>query len=141
MTARSHVLANGLVAALVIWLIVVLIIPQIGDTLDPDNQVPGGLFSALNLDGAHETRVLAKFDTYERIRNGIEEMSFAKHYERFSFAFLDVKVRDTHGSMPVGDLARVMKGDILWMLGYSVALAVALRQTVGRLPAEQGGYQ
>jgi hypothetical protein len=43
--ARSRVVANGLVVALVIWLSVVLIIPQIGDTMDPDNQVPGGLFA------------------------------------------------------------------------------------------------
>ena len=35
--------------ALGIWLVVVLILPQIGDTLDADNQLPGGLFAALGL--------------------------------------------------------------------------------------------
>ncbi len=49
LSARSKVVANGLVVALVIWLSVVLIIPQIGDTMDPDNQVPGGLFAALQV--------------------------------------------------------------------------------------------
>lgn len=139
MTARSRVLANGLVASLVIWLVVVLIIPQIGDTLDPDNQLPGGLFSALNLDSAHETRVLAKLSTYERIRNGIEELSLAKHYERFSFAFLDIKVRDAHITMPISQLTRVMMRDILWLAAYSVALAFALRLTVSRSTAHPQG--
>ncbi|HVL23255.1 MAG TPA: ABC transporter permease [Thermomicrobiales bacterium] len=139
LTARSSVLANGLVAALVIWLIVVLIIPQIGDTMDPDNQIPGGLFSALNLDRPHADRVLDSFSTYERLRNQLEEVSFAKHYERFSFAFLDVKIRDTHGAMPISDLFRVMKGDIIWMLVYAVALAGALRWTVGRSTAHPKG--
>lgn len=137
LTASSRVLANGLVAALVVWLVVVLIIPQIGDTMDPDNQLPGGLFSALNLDKPHETRVLAKFGTYERIRNDIEELSFAKHYERFAFAILDVK--DKYRGMSIGQLARETRGDIAWMLAYSVALAGALRLTVGRSPTHYGG--
>jgi ABC-2 type transport system permease protein len=137
MTARSRVLANGLVAALVVWLVVVLIIPQIGDTMDPDNQVPGGLFSALNLDKDHENRVLAKFTTYEAMRNDVESMSFAKHYERFSFAMLDVK--DKYRGMSISQLARTTKGDIAWMLVASVALVAALRMTVGRSPVHLPG--
>jgi ABC-2 type transport system permease protein len=137
LTARSRVLANGLVAALVVWLVVVLIIPQIGDTMDPDNQVPGGLFSALNLDKDHETRVLAKFDTYEAIRNDVESMSFAKHYERFSFAMLDVK--DKYRGMSIGQLVAETKGDIVWMIAASIALAGALRMTVGRSPVQLPG--
>jgi ABC-type transport system involved in multi-copper enzyme maturation permease subunit len=137
LTARSRVLANGLVAALVVWLVVVLIIPQIGDTMDPDNQVPGGLFSALNLDKSHETRVLAKFDTYERVRNGIEELSFAKHYERFAFAVLDVK--DKYRDMSIAQLVTETRSDIIWMLAYGVVLPGALLLTVGRSIAQLGG--
>lgn len=130
LTARSRVLANGLVAALVVWLVVVLIIPQIGDTMDPDNQVPGGLFSALNLDKPQETQVLAKFSTYEQMRNGIEELSFAKHYERFSFAMLDVK--DKYRGLSIGQLANETRNDIIWMVAYLVGFAGALRFIVGR---------
>ena len=137
LTARSRLLANGLVAALVIWLVVVLIIPQIGDTMDPDNQVPGGLFSALNLDKPHETRILAQFSTYERMRNGIEELSFAKHYERFSFAILDVK--DKYRDMSIVQLAGETRSDILWMVAYVIALGSALRLIVGRSPARLRG--
>jgi ABC-type transport system involved in multi-copper enzyme maturation permease subunit len=133
LTARSRLLANGLVAALVVWLVVVLIIPQIGDTMDPDNQVPGGLFSALNLDKPHETRVLAKFGTYERMRNGLEELSFAKHYERFAFAILDVK--DKYRGMSIAQLTTETKSDIIWILAYSVTLAGGLRVMVGSPPS------
>jgi ABC-2 type transport system permease protein len=139
LTARSRLLANGLVAALVVWLVVVLIIPQIGDTMDPDNQVPGGLFSALNLDKSHETRVLATFDTYERVRNGLEELSFAKHYERFSFAILDVKLGDQYRDMPITQLVTETRSDIIWMLAFGMVLAGALFMMVGRSPAELGG--
>jgi len=135
LTARSRVLANGLVAALV----VVLIIPQIGDTMDPDNQVPGGLFSALNLDKSHATHILAKFETYERLRNGLEELSFAKHYERFSFAILDIKVGDQYQDMPIVQLITATRSDIIWMLAFGVVLAGALFMMVGRSPAELGG--
>jgi ABC-2 type transport system permease protein len=137
LTARSRVLANGLVAALVVWLVVVLIIPQIGDTMDPDNQVPGGLFSALNLDKPHERAVLAKFSTYERLRNDLEEASFAKHYERFAFAMLDVK--DKYRGMTIGQLARETRENIVWMAIYAVALAGALYVTVSRSAAHPKG--
>ena len=54
---RSRVVANGLVGALAIWLSIVLIIPQIGDTMDPDNQVPGGLFAALQVKKPDERNI------------------------------------------------------------------------------------
>jgi len=139
LTARSRVLANGLVAALVVWLVVVLIIPPIGDPIDPDNPEPGGLFSALNLDKPHETRVLAKFDTYERVRNSIEELSFAKHYERFAFAILDVK--DKYRDMSIAQLVTETRSDIIWMLAFGMVLAGALFMIVGRSPAELGGVE
>ena len=64
-TSRAKVAATGLMVALGLWLVVVLILPQIGDTLDADNQVPGGLFSALTLDKPQEDLVLTHFSTYE----------------------------------------------------------------------------
>lgn len=139
LTARSRVLANGLVAALVVWLVVVLIIPQIGDTMDPDNQLPGGLFKALNLDKDHETRVLAEFSTYERLRNDLEETSFAKHYERFSFAILEVKVKDKYRDVTIGQAASAAQRNIVWMAVYAVLLAGALYVSVRRSTAHPEG--
>ena len=115
LTARSRVLANGLVAALVVWLVVVLIIPQIGDTMDPDNQLPGGLFRSMNLDKDHEARVLAEFSTYERLRNDLEETSFAKQYERFSFAILEIKVKDKFRDTSIGYVIDATRRNIEWL--------------------------
>jgi ABC-type transport system involved in multi-copper enzyme maturation permease subunit len=139
LTARSRVLANGLVAALVVWLVVVLIIPQIGDTMDPDNQLPGGLFKALNLDKDHETRVLAEFSTYERLRNDLEETSFAKHYERFSFAILEVKLKDKFHDVSISQAASAAQRNIVWMVVYAVLLAGALYLSVRRSTAHPKG--
>lgn len=74
-----------------IWLLFVLIIPQIGDTMDPDNQVPGGLFAALGIPKAQEHAVLAHFSAYDTLRNGLEMTSVTKHFERLSFALLGIK--------------------------------------------------
>ena len=138
LTARSRVLANGLVAALVVWLVVVLIIPQIGDTMDPDNQVPGGLFAALNLDKPHETRILAKFGTYERA---------AQRHRRALVCQALRALRLRHPRCQ-GQISRHVdrvnsppqtRSDIIWMLAYVVVLAGALRMTVGSPPAQSGG--
>ena len=139
LTARSRVLANGLVGALVVWLVVVLIIPQIGDTMDPDNQLPGGLFKSLKLDKDHETRVLAEFATYERLRNDLEEASFAKHYERFSFAILEVKVKDKFRDVSIGTAVDAAQRNITWMGFYAVLLAGALYWSVRRSTAHPKG--
>ncbi|MEO6570937.1 MAG: ABC transporter permease subunit, partial [Ilumatobacteraceae bacterium] len=95
-TARCRTPAVGLMIALGVWLIVVLILPQLGDTLDSDNQIPGGLFKALGMTRDDETTILAHFQVFETTRIGIEEASFEKHYERFAFAMTDVldKYRD-----------------------------------------------
>lgn len=45
LASTTRRLNTALIVALVLWLVVVLIVPQIGDTMDPDNQVPGGLFT------------------------------------------------------------------------------------------------
>jgi hypothetical protein len=107
--------------------------------MDPDNQVPGGLFAALNLDKSQATRILTKFATYEQLRNGLEELSFAKHYERFSFAILDVKLGDQFRDLPIVQLVSATKSDILWMLAFGVVLAGALFLVVGRPPTQLGG--
>jgi ABC-type transport system involved in multi-copper enzyme maturation permease subunit len=90
-TALAPRLSTALVVAIVIWLVFVLILPQIGDTMDPDNQVPGGLFATLGVQKADENAVLAHFASYDGIRNGIEVSSITKHFERLSLAFLGIK--------------------------------------------------
>ena len=84
-------LGVSLVVSVVLWLSVVLILPQIGDTMDPDNQVPGGLFNSLQISKKNELAVLANFAGFDRVRNGIEVSSITKHYERSSFAYLGIK--------------------------------------------------
>jgi ABC-2 type transport system permease protein len=133
LAARSRVLANALVGALVIWLAVVLILPQIGDTLDPDNQVPGGLFASLNVDKPHERAILADFGTYERIRGDIEQLSFAKHYERFNFAMLDVS--EKYRGLSITSLFAKKKSDVAWMLAASAVLGAGMWWSFRRQPA------
>ena len=120
LTARSAALVNGLVIAIVVWLSVVLIIPQIGDTMDPDNQVPGGLFAALQVQKADEKSVLAKFRTYERIRSDLEESSLTKHYERFTFATTGIK--DKYNGKPLSLIVRDKRGDLGWIAIYVTLL-------------------
>jgi ABC-2 type transport system permease protein len=90
--------STALVLMLGVWLLVVLVIPQIGDTMDPDNQVPGGLFAALAIQKSDEVAVLAHFSTYESIRNALEASSIEKLYERITFAFLGIK--DKYNQQP-----------------------------------------
>ena len=84
-------LGVSLVVSIVLWLSIVLILPQIGDTMDPDNQVPGGLFNSLQISKKNELAVLANFAGFDKVRNGIEVSSFTKHYERSTFAYLGIK--------------------------------------------------
>ncbi len=83
--------SKSLLATIVIWLLLAFVFPQIGDTMDMDNQLPGGFFSAMGLDKSQETQVLSQFTYYETIRDSIEELSPTKHFERISFALLNVK--------------------------------------------------
>jgi len=122
-TARSKVAANGLILALGLWLAVVLILPQIGDTLDPDNQVPGGLFAALNVGKPHENLILSHFGTYETIRTNLEAASFEKHFERFAFAMTDVK--DKYASFSIGHLFVKTYGDVIWLVLGPIVLSIA----------------
>lgn len=91
LTAYLRHASTAIVIGLVLWLLVVLVIPQIGDTLDPDNQVPGGLFKSLQIAKPDELKVLAHFSTFDTFRNALEVSSVTKHYERFTFAVLGIK--------------------------------------------------
>lgn len=133
LAARSRVLANALVGALVIWLAVVLIVPQIGDTLDADNQVPGGLFSTLKVDKQHERAIIADFGTYERVRTDLEQLSPAKHYERFAFAALDIK--QSYRGVSIRALLAHKLADIAWMVACAAALGVGMWWSFRRQPA------
>lgn len=84
-------LPHALLYAFALWLTFVLVAPQIGDTLDPDNQVSGGVFKKLNIAKPQEKQILKSFASYETTRNAIEEASPAKHFERISFALLGIK--------------------------------------------------
>lgn len=130
LSARSRALVNGLVVALVTWLMVVLIIPQIGDTMDPDNQVPGGLFAALQVQKADEKKVLAHFSTYERLRNDLEETSLTKHFERFTFAVTGIK--DKYNGVSLTTIAADKRGDIAWLGAYSALLAALMWSGIRR---------
>ena len=79
-------LPHALLYAFAIWLTFVLVAPQIGDTLDPDNQVSGGVFKKLNIAKPEEKKILLSFASYETTRNALEEASPAKHFERITFA-------------------------------------------------------
>ncbi len=130
LSARSRALVNGLVVALVAWLMVVLIIPQIGDTMDPDNQVPGGLFAALQVQKADEKKVLAHFSTYERIRNDLEETSLTKHFERLTFAVTGIK--DKYNGVSLATVAADKRGDIAWLGVYAALLATLMWSGIRR---------
>ena len=83
--------SNALIFSFVFWLLFVLIVPQIGDTMDTDNQVPGGFFNAIHMNKEQSNIILKNFSTYEYLRNATEEISITKHYERLIFAFLGIK--------------------------------------------------
>jgi ABC-type transport system involved in multi-copper enzyme maturation permease subunit len=128
--ARSRNAANGLVTTLVIWLVVVLILPQIGDTLDADNQVPGGLFAALGLGHSQEVGILSHFGTYEGIRTGLEAASVSKHFERFAFAMTDV--HDKYRGFTLTQLFEATRGNVMWIALYFGALMTAMVHTLRR---------
>ncbi len=88
--------SNALIFSFVVWLIFVLIVPQIGDTMDTDNQVPGGFFNAIHVNQVDSHIILKQFSLYENIRTGTESISITKHYERLTFALLGIK--DTYNN-------------------------------------------
>lgn len=121
-------LGTALVVGLILWLGFVLIVPQIGDTMDPDNQVPGGLFNSLQVDKPHEKAVMAHFAGYERTRNLLETSSISKRYERVSFAYLGVK--DRYNQRSLSYISKGMWTNAVWLIcGALVAVGLAVTQT------------
>lgn len=134
-TSLSRRSSTGLILAVVLWLVVVLILPQIGDTMDPDNQVPGGLFAALQIQRTDEVAVMAHFAGYDDIRNGIEISSITKHTERLAFAFLGIK--DQYNQQPLAAVWADMWPYALTLVAATAASIVgaaasATRRTIAR---------
>ncbi|WP_051960930.1 ABC transporter permease subunit [Devosia riboflavina] len=117
-------LPNALLLAFTVWLSFVLIAPQIGDTLDPDNQVAGGVFKQLQIAKPQQVEILQSFSTYETIRNGIEVASPTKHFERLSFAVLGIK--DTYAGQPLMPILAEKASDLVWLLAIALALGLLL---------------
>lgn len=109
-------LSNALIISFVIWLAIVLILPQIGDTMDPDNQIPGGFFKTMNISRPQEKQIMLDFRNYETIRNATEESSITKHYERLSFALLGIK--DDYNGKTLGLIFKDKWLDGVWLLMY-----------------------
>jgi ABC-type transport system involved in multi-copper enzyme maturation permease subunit len=128
---------NGLLTALCVWLVIVLVFPQIGDTLDSDNQVPGGLFRALGLNRNDETAVLLHFSSFETVRTRIEYLSFAQHYQRFVFAMADVKER--YRPLGLGGLMSRVWTDLAWVLAWPAVLMIGQRRALSNQPARSDG--
>lgn len=112
--------ATGLLYAFALWLLVVLVAPQVGDTLDPDNQVAGGVFAQLAIPKAEQDKIKAGFARYETIRNGIEVASVTKHYERLTFAVLGIK--DSYTGKPLGPILTEKSGDALFLFLFTLGL-------------------
>ncbi len=121
---RFKMLTTALLVSFAVWLSLVLIAPQIGDTLDPDNQVAGGVFKSLGIAKPLEKEILKSFGTYETIRDGIEQTSPAKHLERLSFAILGIK--DTYNGKTLDFIFTERMVDVRWMLATLLVLLGAL---------------
>jgi ABC-2 type transport system permease protein len=105
---------HALILSFIIWLVFVLIFPQIGDTMDPDNQVPGGFFKSMNITRTKSKEIMKKFNNYEVIRGGIEQLSITKHYEREMFAIFGIK--SMYNDMPLIKILRDNIGNALSIL-------------------------
>jgi ABC-type transport system involved in multi-copper enzyme maturation permease subunit len=117
-------LPSALLVAFAVWLTLVLVAPQIGDTMDPDNQVAGGVFKTLGIAKPLEKEILKSFATYETIRDDIEQTSPSKHFERLGFAILGIK--DTYKGLPLAFVLGEKKVDLWWMFGTFIALLAGL---------------
>ncbi len=136
-SVRSRHAVNGLIAALCVLVLFVLVTPQIGDTLDADNQIPGGLFKALGMNRADETTILNHFNVYETLRTRIEWISFSQHYQRFVFAMADVKER--YRPLGLGGLMTKVWTDLAWVFAAPAALIALQRRAVRTQPTMQEG--
>ncbi|BDT74206.1 hypothetical protein os4_37590 (plasmid) [Comamonadaceae bacterium OS-4] len=106
---------HAVLLAFTLWIGFVLVTPQIGDTLDPDNQVGAGVFRTLGIAKPQEKEIMKSFKTYETLRDGIEQSSPAKHFERLSFAVLGIK--DIYAGQPLVSVIQDRLGDVLWLIG------------------------
>ncbi len=121
--------SRALLITVIIWLVLAFVLPQIGDTMDMDNQLPGGFFVQMGMNRDQETQVLQQFKFYETLRDGIEELSPTKHYERISFALLNIKpgfetntVWEVLGLKWINLLGLIVPSSVLWLLAYVVFL-------------------
>lgn len=106
--------SSALILSFVVWLLFVLIIPQIGDTMDTDNQVPGGFFNAIHVNQVDSHIILKQFPLYENLRTGTEDISITKHYERLTFALLGIK--DTYNNKSISFILLDRRIDLYWLL-------------------------
>jgi ABC-type transport system involved in multi-copper enzyme maturation permease subunit len=123
--------SNALIFSFVFWLFFVLIVPQIGDTMDTDNQVPGGFFNAIHVNKEQSNIILKDFSTYEYLRNGTEEISITKHYERLVFAFLGIK--DMYNNKSLGFIFKDKLQDIdlivIFLLVFGITPIYAFKRS------------
>jgi len=118
LSLQQRTISHALILSFTIWLAVVLIIPQIGDTMDPDNQVPGGLFKSMNIDKPLEKLIIAKFSDYENTRGFIEQISVTKNYERIMFAIFGIK--QTYNGVPLLTALADNLGNIVLLIIYVI---------------------
>lgn len=118
---------KALLITVIIWLVLSFVFPQIGDTMDMDNQLPGGFFAQMGITKDAQTQILSHFKFYETLRDGIEEASPVKHFERAGFALLNVKPGfDTYSPLGVVAIKWVdligltIPSIILWLIAYMV---------------------
>lgn len=129
-------LPSALILAFVLWILFVLIVPQIGDTMDTDNQVPGGFFNAIHVDKPQSKIILQQFTGYETARNALEEASITKHYERLTFALLGIK--DIYNGKSLTFILQDKLNETLWLVSYFLLfgaasmLVFAKKQTIWR---------
>lgn len=128
--------AHALLGAFAIWLLLVLIAPQIGDTRDADNQVArGGVFQQLNISKPDQVEIMKGFASFESVRNGIEMASVTKLFERFTFVVHGNKV--SCAGRPLGPILIGKTGDLIWIfltaLGLGAVLLLAIPLNPDRL--------
>lgn len=116
---------KALLLTVIMWLVLAFVFPQIGNTMDMDNQLPGGFFASMGMTKDQQTKVLVNFKFYETLRDSIEEMSPTKHYERVSFALLNVKPGfekntplEVLGLKWINLLGLTAPSIILWFIAY-----------------------
>lgn len=116
---QQKIATNALIISFSIWLVFALIIPQIGDTMDPDNQVPGGFFKSIGLTKDQEYRVMDHFTQFEFVRTGVEQLSLTKHYERAAFGYFGIKTQ--YNGVQLADIFKDKWGDMLTVFSFLIA--------------------